>query len=56
MGVNRMLILKGISTAGLFADEQAAHASGEGFGIADDDDDDAPPAAATEVDDDTDSE
>ena len=33
MGVNQMLILKALSPAGLFADEQASHAAGNGLEI-----------------------
>ena len=60
MGVNRMRILKVLSTAELFADEQASHASGDGFGIEDDGGDDdnevAGAAPATDDDDATDSD
>ena len=34
MGINRMLLLKALSTAELFADERASHAAGNGFGVA----------------------
>ena len=60
MGVNRMRILKVLSTAELFADEQTSHASGDGFGIEDDGGDDdnevAGAAPATDDDDATDSD